>query len=112
VVFSEIRQRARLIKEYNHTPLVLANPGQLGQVFLNLLLNAAHAIDEEDPQKNSIRIATRTAPTGDLDRDLRHGRSIPAEVRQRIFDPFFTTKAARRWHRARPFHLPAASCGR
>src|SRR5258705_1890977 len=42
VVFSEIRQRARLFKEYNHTPLVLANPGQLGQVFLNLLLNAAH----------------------------------------------------------------------
>src|SRR5690242_12916309 len=93
VVFSEIRQRARLIKEYNHTPLVLANPGQLGQVFLNLLLNAAHAIEEEDPQKNSIKISTRTAPTGDIAIEISDtGRGMPPEVRQRIFDPFFTTK--------------------
>ena len=93
VVFSEIRQRARLVKEYNHTPLVLANPGQLGQVFLNLLLNAAHAIEEEDPQKNSIRVVTRTAPTGEILIEISDtGRGIPLEVRQRIFDPFFTTK--------------------
>ena len=46
---SEIRQRARLVKDYGHVPLVLANPGQLGQVFLNLLLNAAHAIERATP---------------------------------------------------------------
>ena len=93
VVFSEIRQRARLVKDYKHTPLVFANPGQLGQVFLNLLLNAAHSIDDHDPQNNTIRIATETSPTGRRRRDLRTpGSGIPPEVRHRIFDPFFTTK--------------------
>src|SRR5262249_25652223 len=77
----------------NHTPLVLANPGQLGQVFLNLLLNAAHAIEAEDPLKNSIRVVTRTAPTGDILIEISDtGRGMSPEVRQRIFDPFFTTK--------------------
>ncbi|HEX9296648.1 MAG TPA: response regulator, partial [Polyangiaceae bacterium] len=93
VVFSEIRQRARLVKEYEHVPLILANPGQLGQVFLNLLLNAAHAIEDEDPHQNMIRVATRTAATGDIVVEVSDtGRGIPHEVRQRIFDPFFTTK--------------------
>jgi signal transduction histidine kinase len=93
VVFSEIRQRARLIKEYGHTPLVLANPGQLGQVFLNLLLNAAHAIEGEDPQRNTIRVTTKTSINGQVVVEIADtGRGIPPEVQPRIFDPFFTTK--------------------
>jgi len=94
VVFSEIRQRARLVKEYGHIPLVLANPGQLGQVFLNLLLNAAHAIDDnDDPQNNTIRVSTRTGNGGEVIVEVSDsGRGIPPEVLHRIFDPFFTTK--------------------
>ncbi len=93
VVFSEIRQRARLVKEYAHTPLVLANVGQLGQVFLNLLLNAAHAIQIEDPNSHTIRVSTGVSPTGQVMVEISDtGAGIPAEIRHRIFDPFFTTK--------------------
>jgi two-component system cell cycle sensor histidine kinase/response regulator CckA len=93
VVFSEIRQRARLVKDYRHTPLVFANPGQLGQVFLNLLLNAAHAITDHDPHRNTIRVTTDTSPSGDVVVEFSDtGSGIPADIRHRIFDPFFTTK--------------------
>jgi signal transduction histidine kinase len=93
VVTSEIRQRARLVREYEHVPLVLANPGQLGQVFLNLLLNAAHSIEVEDPESNVIRVATKRSPSGDIVIEVSDtGKGIPAEAQPRIFDPFFTTK--------------------
>jgi signal transduction histidine kinase len=93
VVWSEIRQRARLIKDYKHTPLVMANPGQLGQVFLNLLLNAAHAIGGQDPHQNTIRVATDTTPGGDVIVEFSDtGSGISPEIQHRIFDPFFTTK--------------------
>ena len=93
VVMSEIGARARLVKDYGHVPLVLANPGQLGQVFLNLLLNAAHSIEEGNPQNNTIRVMTRAAPSGEIVVEISDtGRGIPAEVRHRIFNPFFTTK--------------------
>ena len=93
VVMSEIRQRARLVKDYDNVPLVLANPGQLGQVFLNLLLNAAHSIEHEDPETNVIRVATRQAPGGNVAVEVSDtGKGIPVEAQPRIFDPFFTTK--------------------
>lgn len=93
VVWNEIRQRARLAKEYGHTPLVHANPGQLGQVFLNLLLNAAHAIREDDPNQNLIRVSTFTSGTGQVVVQVSDsGAGIPSDIRHRIFDPFFTTK--------------------
>jgi signal transduction histidine kinase len=93
VVWSELRQRAKLVKDYKHTPLVMANPGQLGQVFLNLLLNAAHAMTEHDPHRNTIRVGTDTTATGDVVIEFSDtGGGIPPEIRHRIFDPFFTTK--------------------
>jgi len=93
VVTSEIRQRARLVKEYDHVPLVLANPGQLGQVFLNLLLNAAHAIEKDEPEANVIRVATKMGSSGEIVIEVSDtGKGIPPEAQPRIFDPFFTTK--------------------
>jgi signal transduction histidine kinase len=93
VVFTEIRQRAQLVKEYGHVPLVVANAGQLGQVFLNLLLNAAHAIPENDAQRHVIRVETSTSSSGDAVVTISDtGPGIPADIQHRIFDPFFSTK--------------------
>jgi PAS domain S-box-containing protein len=93
MAWNEIRHRARLVKDYGEVPLVEANDGQLGQVFLNLLVNAAHAIPEGNVEKNEIRIVTSTDRDGRVVVEIRDtGAGIPERVLPRIFDPFFTTK--------------------
>jgi signal transduction histidine kinase len=90
---SEIRQRARLVKEYNDVPQVIANEGKLGQVFLNLIVNAAQAM-REGGAENVITVSTSTSADGDALVTVRDtGEGIRPEIRQRIFEPFFTTKA-------------------
>jgi PAS domain S-box-containing protein len=64
IAWNEIRHRARLVKDYGDTPMVEANESRLGQVFLNLLLNAAHAIPEGETERNEIRVSTRTDGQG------------------------------------------------
>jgi signal transduction histidine kinase len=93
MAFNEIKYRARLVKDYGRTPLVLANEARLGQVFLNLLINAAQAIPEGRTEENEIRVLTRTDDLGRAVAEVRDsGPGIPPEVVERIFDPFFTTK--------------------
>jgi PAS domain S-box-containing protein len=95
IAWNEIRHRARLVKDYGDTPMVEGNESRLGQVFLNLLLNAAHAIPEGETERNEIRVSTRTDATGRAIVEVRDtGMGIPQEIRERIFDPFFTTKPA------------------
>ena len=95
IAWNEIRHRARLVKDYGDTPMVEANESRLGQVFLNLLLNAAHAIPEGETERNEIRVSTRTDARGHAVVEIRDtGGGIPKEIRERIFDPFFTTKPA------------------
>jgi PAS domain S-box-containing protein len=95
IAWNEIRHRARLVKDYGDTPMVEANESRLGQVFLNLLLNAAHAIPEGETERNEIRVSTRTDARGYAVVEIRDtGTGIPAEIREKIFDPFFTTKSA------------------
>jgi PAS domain S-box-containing protein len=95
IAWNEIRHRARLVKDYGDTPMVEGNESRLGQVFLNLLLNAAHAIPEGETERNEIRVSTRTDARGYAVIEVRDtGGGIPAEIRDRIFDPFFTTKPA------------------
>ncbi len=90
---TEIRYRARLVKDYGATPLLRANDGRLGQVFLNLIVNAAHAIEEGAPDRNEIRLRTGTDAAGRVVVEVRDtGAGIPPENLRRIFDPFFTTK--------------------
>jgi CheY-like chemotaxis protein len=91
--FNEIRHRARLVKDYGDTPQVEADDARLGQVFINLLVNAAQAIPEGDSEANEIRIVTSTDAQGRAVIEvLDTGPGIPADALGRVFDPFFTTK--------------------
>ncbi len=64
MAWNEIRHRAELIREFGETPLVFGNDSRLGQVFLNLIVNAAHAIDEGNAAGNSITLSTSTDANG------------------------------------------------
>jgi CheY-like chemotaxis protein len=93
MAFTEIKHRARVVKDFGPVPLVEADEARLGQVFINLLVNAAHAIPEGQVDRNEIRIITKTGASGHALIEVRDtGRGIPAEILNRIFDPFFTTK--------------------
>jgi PAS domain S-box-containing protein len=95
MAYNEIRHRARMVKDFADVPMVEGNESRLGQVFLNLLLNAAHAIAEGDSERNEIRVSTRSDEAGRAVVEVRDtGRGIPAGIQARIFDPFFTTKPA------------------
>ncbi len=74
IAWNEIRHRARLVKDYGDTPMVEANESRLGQVFLNLLLNAAHAIPEGETERNEIRVTTRTDGRGHAVVEVRDTR--------------------------------------
>ncbi|WP_228557010.1 ATP-binding protein [Myxococcus sp. AB025B] len=92
---SEVRPRARLVKSYGEVPPVRGNEGKLFQVFLNLVINAAHAIEEGQSETNEIRITTRPDDGARVLVEVRDtGGGIPPEHLRRIFDPFFTTKSA------------------
>src|SRR6185295_1309014 len=73
---------------------VHANEARLGQVFLNLLVNAAQAIPEGSADKNMIKIVTQWNGGDRVIVEVHDtGAGIPPEVAARIFEPFFTTKA-------------------
>jgi len=93
MTFNEIRPRARLVRDFGPIPLVEADEARLGQVFLNLLINAAQALSEAMADSNEIRIVTATDAQGRAVIEVRDtGSGIPAASLDRIFDPFFTTK--------------------
>jgi len=90
---NEIRHRAQLVREYGDVPLVDSNDARLGQVVLNLLVNAAQAMPEGRTSRNEIRVSTRLGENGKVVIEVRDtGSGIPKENLSRVFDPFFTTK--------------------
>jgi signal transduction histidine kinase len=93
MVANEIRHRARLVKDYGPVPDVVANEARLGQVFLNLLLNAVQALPEDRSETNEIHLTLRSPSPDRVVVEVRdNGMGIPPQVRGRIFEPFFTTK--------------------
>ena len=94
---SELRQRARIVEEFDPVPPVRASEARLGQVFLNLLVNAAHAIPDARVAegRGEIHVYVGTDEAGRaVVRVQDNGAGIEPDVLARIFDPFFTTKPA------------------
>ena len=90
---NEIRHRARLVKDIQPCPNVYGNAGRLGQVVLNILMNAVQAIPEGHSDRNEIRVASETRADGKAVITIRDtGSGMPPEIVRRIFDAFFTTK--------------------
>jgi PAS domain S-box-containing protein len=88
VVWNELKYKATVTKEYGDLPVVKCYPQQLNQVFMNIFVNAAQAIEK----RGEIRISTR-ADNGSVEVRIRDtGVGIPKENISKIFDPFFTTK--------------------
>jgi signal transduction histidine kinase len=88
VVNSEIMNKADVIKEYGELPDVECLPSQLNQVFMNILVNAAQAIDE----RGTITIRTGQRGNEVWVDILDNGKGIEPENIAKIFDPFFTTR--------------------
>jgi signal transduction histidine kinase len=90
---NEVRHRAQIVREYGEIPAVEANETRLGQVFLNLIVNAAQAIPEGEANRHEITVATRLETPTRVRVEVRDtGPGISDTALQRIFDPFFTTK--------------------
>lgn len=88
VVWNEIKYKATVTKEYGKIPVIECYPHQLNQVFANILVNAAQAIDKQ----GDIKISTRTR-NGNVEIKISDsGSGISKEDIGKIFDPFFTTK--------------------
>ncbi len=92
MAWNEIRHRARLVREFSPVPAVVANEARLGQVFLNLLVNAAQAIPEGHVAEHRVRVVTREQGDRVVVEISDTGAGIAPDVVERIFDPFFTTK--------------------
>ncbi len=93
------RQPINIIKEYGNLPLVECYPGQLNQVFMNLLSNAIDAVEMDmnkpDRTAKNLTITIRTELTDNNCVAMRIADSGPGmseDVKKRLFDPFFTTK--------------------
>jgi CheY-like chemotaxis protein/two-component sensor histidine kinase len=92
---AKIRQNAQLVKAYGTPPLANANELRLGQVFVNLLVNAADAYpaSQRRSRPGEIRVRTGALPDGRAFAEVSDdGVGMTADVKSRIFDTFFTTK--------------------
>jgi signal transduction histidine kinase len=90
---NEIRHRATVVRRFGDVPRVYANEARLGQVFLNVIVNAAQAIPEGKANENTITIATRRLAEMVAVEITDTGGGIAPDLLPRIFDVFYTTKA-------------------
>src|SRR5262249_31248423 len=88
IAHNMLKHKVDIVKNYGDIPLVTCMPSQLNQVFLNMLVNAAQAIDD----RGTITLSTRTKGAYVEVSIEDNGKGIPDDVVPHIFEPFFTTK--------------------
>jgi two-component system NtrC family sensor kinase len=88
IVWNELKYKTTLVKDFGPLPPVHCRPQQLNQVFMNLLVNAAQAIEHQ----GTITVKTWQEGTNACISVTDTGAGIPEAIRSRIFEPFFTTK--------------------
>ncbi|HEX8988095.1 MAG TPA: ATP-binding protein [Rhodocyclaceae bacterium] len=88
VVWNELKYKAEVVKQYGELPRVRCIAGQINQVFMNLLVNAAQAIE----QRGTITVRTGRDGAEVWIEVSDTGRGMPPDVMKRVFEPFFTTK--------------------
>jgi nitrogen-specific signal transduction histidine kinase len=92
---NQTRHTARISRDFRPVPTVQGNAAKLGQVFVNLLLNAAQAMPDENVEKNEIALVTQTDEQGRAVLEVRDtGCGIDCESLGLVFEPFYTTKPA------------------
>jgi signal transduction histidine kinase len=95
IASNEYKYVAEVATSFGDIPPVNCYAGEINQVVLNLIVNAAHAIGDVvkgTPAKGKITVSTRLRGDQVEIAIADSGKGIPTEVRSRIFDPFFTTK--------------------
>jgi PAS domain S-box-containing protein len=94
VAHNEYKYAAQVETRFGAIPLVICNVGEVNQVFVNLIVNAAHAIEESGQHASTGRITITTDTCGDsvVISFADNGCGIPEDQLEKVFDPFFTTK--------------------
>lgn len=88
ILRSQLKDKVEVIKEYSGIPEISCYPGQLNQVFMNIISNAAQAIEGT----GQLFISTLQTDESVIIKIKDTGKGMPEDVRKRIFEPFFTTK--------------------
>jgi PAS domain S-box-containing protein len=93
IASNEIRHRAKVVRDYADVPPVAGNSGRIGQVVLNLILNAAQSIPEGRRDENELRVSTGLDERGHVTFTVSDsGSGMTPDVLRNVFAPFFTTK--------------------
>jgi PAS domain S-box-containing protein len=94
MAWNELKHRAKIERDFQPIPPVLGDESRLGQLFLNIIVNAAHAMDEGKANQNFLRLSTGMDSQGRaMIRISDTGSGMSSDVLSHLFTPFYTTKA-------------------